>query len=259
MLGIYAQNPLRFHRRGTDIKRAHKSYTSIIGDAMFTKDYVKMQKEQISDFMKYVPAGERALDLGAGKGFFNRIFRKKFKKIYALDLGLPSKVRKVRDRKRMKHTIEWESWFSKNDADVKIEFDLDSEAEYPFKADYFDFVFSGNVIEHLKNPKNFEKQILRVLRPGGMAMIITPKRKCLVGVFDKYIYRGHYNGWDTDHKHLYQPDELAAEMEDAGFETMKKLSCGILFYYVPYISALGPLNMGLCVISKKPARKKSKN
>ena len=38
----------------------------------------------------------------------------------------------------------------------------------------FDFVYSKSVIEHVRNVDNFLSQALRVLKPGGMAIIMTP-------------------------------------------------------------------------------------
>jgi len=47
-------------------------------------------------------------------------------------------------------------------------------ARLPFKSDKFDVVFSKSVIEHVANADNFLKETFRVLRPGGMAIILTP-------------------------------------------------------------------------------------
>jgi len=44
----------------------------------------------------------------------------------------------------------------------------------PFDDNAFDFVFSKSVIEHLHNPMSFLKQSLRVIAPGGRAVIMTP-------------------------------------------------------------------------------------
>lgn len=218
---------------------------------MFTKDYAKMAEEQVSAYLKkYIPDGKVVLDVGAGIGYFNGIFRWKFERICALDMGLPKKDRKEPETFEEKQVLNWEDWFAANDADEKVEFDLDSGKPFPFADNSFDFVFSSNVIEHLNNRENYERETLRILKPGGYAMIITPKRKCLVSYYDR-LFKGGYNGWDTDHVHLYQPNELVSELEEAGFDDVRKFPCGILFYYVPYIAALEPFNMGFLVIAKK--------
>lgn len=43
----------------------------------------------------------------------------------------------------------------------------------PFAADSFDAVCSDQVIEHLREPDRFAAEVVRVLRPGGEAVIAT--------------------------------------------------------------------------------------
>ncbi|HLC48510.1 MAG TPA: methyltransferase domain-containing protein [Candidatus Norongarragalinales archaeon] len=199
--------------------------------AYFTNDYVKLGIDHVRAQLSGVPSGKRALDVGAGWGQYNPLFREKFRKIYAMDEN-PGRFGKL------------------NDADVMVKFDLDSKKPFPFKEDYFDLVFASNIIEHLHNRGQFETEILRVLKPGGYAAFITPKRVCLISEFDK-LYKGGYNGWDDDHVHLYQPRELADELEDKGFVIERIFPCGLLFYYMPALGFLEPLNMGFSILAKK--------
>lgn len=46
----------------------------------------------------------------------------------------------------------------------------------PYPDDYFDIVFSDNVVEHLKNPIAVFGEIHRVLKPGGRFLFKTPNR-----------------------------------------------------------------------------------
>jgi SAM-dependent methyltransferase len=46
--------------------------------------------------------------------------------------------------------------------------------KFPFKDNFFDVVISNQVIEHLTNPDNMIKEIHRILKPGGFAIISTP-------------------------------------------------------------------------------------
>lgn len=45
------------------------------------------------------------------------------------------------------------------------------------KEDTYDFVVSFQVIEHIQNDELFLREIHRVLKPGGMALLTTPNRK----------------------------------------------------------------------------------
>lgn len=44
----------------------------------------------------------------------------------------------------------------------------------PYEEGYFDFVFAGEIIEHLLDTKCFLKEIHRVLKPNGYLVITTP-------------------------------------------------------------------------------------
>lgn len=50
---------------------------------------------------------------------------------------------------------------------------LEEEA-LPWANDSFDYVYSKSVLEHVFNTTNFIKESLRVLKPGGMAVLMTP-------------------------------------------------------------------------------------
>lgn len=48
------------------------------------------------------------------------------------------------------------------------------ENAYPFPDNRFDFIFHFDVIEHVKKPYSFLLEQLRLLKPGGQILIVTP-------------------------------------------------------------------------------------
>lgn len=44
----------------------------------------------------------------------------------------------------------------------------------PFQNSFFDFIFAGEIIEHVDNPDAFLQEIHRVLKPNGRILITTP-------------------------------------------------------------------------------------
>ena len=44
----------------------------------------------------------------------------------------------------------------------------------PYKSNTFDVVYSNSVIEHMHDPLNFVSESFRVLKPGGMLLVLTP-------------------------------------------------------------------------------------
>lgn len=70
-------------------------------------------------------------------------------------------------------------------ADV-LKCDLDKQV-IPFPDDFFNIVLAENVMEHLRNPGNAIKEMIRVLKPGGELVIIT----------DNASYLGYHCGSRT--------------------------------------------------------------
>ncbi|MEP1035487.1 class I SAM-dependent methyltransferase [Ekhidna sp.] len=68
---------------------------------------------------------------------------------------------------------------------------------FPFEDNSFDSIVTFQVIEHVKDDEGFVKEIHRVLKPGGMALITTPNIKMTLS----------RNPW---HEREYTGDELAA-------------------------------------------------
>ncbi|WP_129672186.1 bifunctional 2-polyprenyl-6-hydroxyphenol methylase/3-demethylubiquinol 3-O-methyltransferase UbiG [Candidatus Chloroploca sp. Khr17] len=55
-----------------------------------------------------------------------------------------------------------------------INVDLNATTPLPFNDRTFDFIFVGDVIEHLFSPDYLLQEISRLLRPGGYAVLTTP-------------------------------------------------------------------------------------
>jgi SAM-dependent methyltransferase len=92
----------------------------------------------------------------------------------------------------------------------------------PFPEDEFDFIFSKSVIEHLHNPYNLVSGAFKVLKPGGVAVIMTPSWA--------HTYWGPFY---IDHTHVtpYTIPSLADVLLIAGFE---KISTRY-FYQLPVV------------------------
>lgn len=61
--------------------------------------------------------------------------------------------------------------------------------KFSFENNFFDFIFSKSVLEHVNNTDNFLKESLRVLKPEGIAVMITPDWKSQLDFFwDDYTH-----------------------------------------------------------------------
>lgn len=86
----------------------------------------------------------------------------------------------------------------------------DLEGRIPFKSNSFAGVFCSHTIEHLYNPLNLLKEILRVLKPGGKLILLTP---------DYILTHDKEQGFwaDYDHKKPFIKTSLERIAFDAGF------------------------------------------
>ena len=68
----------------------------------------------------------------------------------------------------------------RDESSVKNEYGLDvrqcdlASDQFPYPDEYFDVVYHKSVLEHLYDPENLMRQTMRVLKPGGKIIILTP-------------------------------------------------------------------------------------
>lgn len=113
----------------------------------------------------------RILDYGAGVGQLTRrlLALGRFDSVSAADImGVPGDLR---------GKVEW------------IEQDLN--AALPGHDGLFDVVVAAEVIEHLENPRFMLREIFRILRPGGTAIVTTPNNESWRSLIS-LLARGHY-------------------------------------------------------------------
>jgi SAM-dependent methyltransferase len=66
----------------------------------------------------------------------------------------------------------------------------------PYPAAFFDLVFSHEVLEHVMDDRASAAEIVRVLRPGGRAIIFVPNRRYPFETHGHY-WRGEYHFGNT--------------------------------------------------------------
>jgi len=103
-----------------------------------------------------------------------------------------------------------------------------------------DYAFSIQVIEHVDNPKEFLKEIKRLIRPGGKLLISTPNRddilmNLLKDEFSPFFYR-------TQHRWYFDKNSLTVCAKHAGFKVD----------YVKFVHRYGMSNTFAWLRDKKP-------
>ena len=134
---------------------------------------------------RYIAAQELAkdkvvLDIASGSGYGTKLLAQNAQKVYGVDVS--------------PEAIE----FSKNNYNAKnIEYLLGDAEKIPVDDSTIDLLITFETIEHIKNYKNFLKEIKRVLKDDGLAIISTPNA-------DEFTEGNHF------HLHEFKYEELTA-------------------------------------------------
>lgn len=96
----------------------------------------------------------------------------------------------------------------------------------PFPDNTFDGVILSEILEHVDDDVAGLREVLRVLKPGGVAAITVPNANypflwdpinwTLERVFNTHIGRGPLAGIWANHVRLYRHEQLRASVEEAG-------------------------------------------
>lgn len=84
-----------------------------------------------------------------------------------------------------------------------------SKDKFPFPDSHFDLVFHKSVIEHMYSPENMMNETMRILRPGGKVIILTPEWNSQMHVFYE----------DITHCRPYNLTTMKELFEMFGFKT----------------------------------------
>ena len=150
----------------TDISEHRAKAAELSGGASTEVIYSMIERVVVESGL-----GGRILDYGAGVGQLTRrlLALNRFDRLAAADImGVPSDLAGV---------VEW------------IEQDLN--LPLPGHDGSFDVVVAAEVIEHLENPRFLMREIFRILRPGGTAIVTTPNNESWRSIL-ALVVRGHY-------------------------------------------------------------------
>lgn len=105
---------------------------------------------------KYITKDAKVLDIACGVGYGSDYLSQKSKQIIGIDIDEESIA------------------YAKQHFGKKASFLLGNATDTPFKNDFFEMVVAFEMIEHLKEPNKFLKEVYRILKKGGKLCISTP-------------------------------------------------------------------------------------
>jgi ubiquinone/menaquinone biosynthesis C-methylase UbiE len=96
----------------------------------------------------------------------------------------------------------------------------DLNQKLPVPDESVDLIFAIEVIEHLENPRHVMRELMRMLRPGGAAVVTTPNSRNLRSML-MFAARGHFAYFGDDaypaHITVVTPLDLKRAAMEAGF------------------------------------------
>jgi SAM-dependent methyltransferase len=165
------------------------------------------------------PSGDSILDMGCGPG----TFLGRFGSGYTHGLGI--------DLARAQIEFARQKYGSQ-----RLRFEALDVAAFSEESQ-FDVVVSIEVIEHLPRGETqaFLRSILRVLKPGGTAVLSTPNYRSLWPAIEWVISRKGPVDYLEQHINRFDPKRLSKELEQAGFIVRRQRT---FFVIAPFLAAI---------------------
>jgi len=187
----------------------------------YFKKIILLFKEMLSDFREENKP-LRILDLGCGPGYFIKYFKNNFDFFYAID-SVDYFDKRLLDKR---------TFFTKTDA-----------LNLPYDNDFFDVIYSFDVIEHIENDKLFLNEVKKKLKPGGMFLLTTPNYSrlpmTLHNIFNlrKWPHLENINmfGLESIHIREYTHHQIKKLFKEINFNKI---------IYKPLYLGFFPLNIG---------------
>ena len=134
------------------------------------EEFFQHGEEEVSSVLQYIDSLQvnkpyrRALDFGCGAGRITQALCEYFEECYGVDIAL-SMIELANQYNRYKSKCRY---FLNEREDLRL-----------FEDNFFDFIYSNIVLQHMKPEysRNYIKEFLRILTPGGLAIFQIPSER----------------------------------------------------------------------------------
>lgn len=100
------------------------------------------------------------------------------------------------------------------------------------EASAYDVCVLCDVIEHVRDPALFLREIFRLLRPGGVLLVVTPS----LASWSARFLRSRWMEYKAEHLFYYAPDTLRRQLAGEGYEKIS-IQRGVKKLSLDYIAA----------------------
>jgi 2-polyprenyl-3-methyl-5-hydroxy-6-metoxy-1,4-benzoquinol methylase len=157
--------------------------------------------------LQFIKDGDKVIDIGCGVGVLTRMIQQERKGCEVWGTDISDEV--IKNNTIGDPSTQYQVGYAGDQNDLP--------------SNYFDVVFSGEVIEHLELPDRLFTEAFRILKPGGKLIITTP--------FEDRVR-------SAEHVWYFNRDDVTKFYTDAGFNTPKFIDLNGMEYLI-VIFAIG--------------------
>lgn len=172
-----------------------------------TPDVLATYIRKLDKIEEHVPQRGRILDYACAAGYFFEVAKERGWDAHGYDIG------------------QWAAKAAKKRGLGNMTVGFDFDEYYP--ADHFDVVYAAQVFEHLLIPADVLKQLLRVLKPGGLLYIDVPNYNTLPIRLNKDDFMLNE---PPQHVNYFTPDTLKKLLVEGGLEDIRLHTQGGIKY-----------------------------
>ncbi|MEV5961606.1 class I SAM-dependent methyltransferase [Kribbella sp. NPDC051952] len=176
------------------------------------QEYLATFREDVRRIRQYIPSG-RILEVGCGYGYFLQAALDAGYDAYGIDLS-PAAVK----------------WAAMRHPGRVFRGLLEEVPE--IQDQQYDVIFGSHLIEHLTDPGDLLATASRLLKPGGLMVLVTPNIKSLLS-------RVSGSRWVSfkipEHVSYYDPGTITTLLNRNGY-TVRTVDSAYQYYALPFIS-----------------------
>ncbi|MGY4771068.1 class I SAM-dependent methyltransferase [Kribbella sp. CWNU-51] len=176
------------------------------------QEYLATFREDVRRIREFVPSG-RILEVGCGYGYFLQCALDAGFDAYGIDLSPAA--------------VKWAATRHPGRVFCGL---LEEVPE--IQDQKYDVIFGSHLIEHLTEPSEFLREAGRLLRPGGLVVMVTPNIKSLLA-------RASGSRWVSfkipEHVSYYDPATITTLLNRSGY-TVRAVDSAYQYYALPFVS-----------------------
>jgi 2-polyprenyl-3-methyl-5-hydroxy-6-metoxy-1,4-benzoquinol methylase len=137
--------------------------------------------KRMEEMLYLARPAQRVLDFGGGSGVFLPSLAKNFSQVWCVDLRIDA-LHYVKDKFKLDNVVVVQG---------------KENGPLPFEDSFFDIIFAGDVLEHIADSREVQREFDRILKPEGYVIISGPTENLLYKFCRKTVF--WYFKKKTDH------------------------------------------------------------